>query len=62
MLLRTCLAETDIEKLEDLWRELDERWMLIKHWIDLVPDIEYGECFLLALRVETVHDEHHGDP
>ena len=41
---RTCLAETDIDKLEDLWRELDERWMQIKHWIDIVPDIEYGMC------------------
>ena len=40
---RKCLAETDVDRLEDLWRELDELWMDIKHWIDIVPDIEYGE-------------------
>jgi hypothetical protein len=46
---RTCLAETDIDKLEDLWRELDERWMQIKHWIDIVPDIEYGKWLFAKL-------------
>ncbi len=29
---RTCLAETDIDKLEDVWRILDEKWMRIRYW------------------------------
>lgn len=48
---RTCLAETDIGKLENLWRELDEKWMAIKHWIDIVPDIEYGYGECLRVKV-----------
>lgn len=35
---RDCLAETDVDKLEGLWCELDKRWMRVKHWIDI------GEC------------------
>jgi hypothetical protein len=29
---RACLAETDIDKLEDEWRILDEKWMRIRYW------------------------------
>ncbi|EIE20277.1 hypothetical protein COCSUDRAFT_67562 [Coccomyxa subellipsoidea C-169] len=39
---RTCLAETDIDRLEDEWRILDEKWMRIRYWIQIVHDIEYG--------------------
>ena len=39
---RTCLAEERIERLEGLWTKLDELWMRIKHWVQIVHDIEYG--------------------
>lgn len=28
---RQCLAETDVSKLEDTWRQLDVLWMQIRH-------------------------------
>ena len=49
-----CLAETDVDKLEDMWRELDELWMEIKHWIDIVPDIEYGERLFCLCEQERI--------
>mmetsp|Transcript_20019 Transcript_20019/g.60503 ORF Transcript_20019/g.60503 Transcript_20019/m.60503 type:complete len:574 (-) Transcript_20019:1909-3630(-) len=39
---RDCLAETNVDKLEDAWKELDYRWVRNKYHIDIVHDIEYG--------------------
>ncbi len=39
---RDCLAETDVEKLEAQWTLLDELWMSVRHYIQVVHDIEYG--------------------
>ena len=39
---RACLAEEHVDKLEDMWTELDSLWMRIKHWVQIVHDIEYG--------------------
>eukprot|EP01025_Chloroclados_australasicus_P058244 TRINITY_DN7297_c0_g1_i1.p1 TRINITY_DN7297_c0_g1~~TRINITY_DN7297_c0_g1_i1.p1 ORF type:complete len:634 (+),score=93.26 TRINITY_DN7297_c0_g1_i1:202-1902(+) len=40
-----CLEETDPDKLEQEWTELDIVWLKIKYWIQVVHDIEsgYGE-------------------
>ena len=39
---RSCLAETDIAKLDSMWCTLDEKWMKITYSIQLVHDIEYA--------------------
>eukprot|EP01025_Chloroclados_australasicus_P045610 TRINITY_DN49_c0_g1_i1.p1 TRINITY_DN49_c0_g1~~TRINITY_DN49_c0_g1_i1.p1 ORF type:complete len:916 (-),score=51.99 TRINITY_DN49_c0_g1_i1:206-2953(-) len=46
-----CLEETDIEKLEQLWTQLDIDWMKIKYWIQIVHDIEYGYSEPLRCKV-----------
>lgn len=38
---RSCLAETDIGKLDSVWCTLDEKWMQIRYPIQVVHDIEY---------------------
>lgn len=42
MRLRCCLAETEVGRLEGLWRELDELWVRNKYHIDIVHDIEWA--------------------
>ena len=32
---RSCLAETNVDHLERLWRELDIKWMGIRHWVQV---------------------------
>ena len=44
---RTCLAETDIDKLDSVWCVLDEKWMQIRYPIQIVHDIEYAPANLL---------------
>ena len=39
---RSCLAETDIDKLDSVWCVLDEKWMQIRYPIQVVHDIEYA--------------------
>lgn len=34
-----------VSMLEAQWQLLDEKWMAIKHWIQIVHDIEYGYAF-----------------
>ena len=41
-LCRASLAESDVEKLEAQWMLLDELWMSVRHYIQVVHDIEYG--------------------
>ena len=38
---RSCLAETDVDKLDSQWCVLDEKWMQIRYPIQVVHDIEY---------------------
>ena len=32
---RTALAETAIDKLESEWTEVDQKWMDIRHWVQV---------------------------
>ena len=32
---RTALAETEIDKLESEWTEVDQKWMNIRHWVQV---------------------------
>ena len=39
---RSCLAETDIAKLDSMWCTLDKKWMQLTYSIQIVHDIEYA--------------------
>ena len=32
---RTALSETDVSKLESEWTEVDQKWMDIRHWVQM---------------------------
>lgn len=41
---RTALSETDVSKLESEWTEVDQKWMDIRHWVQM-----YASLFLLNM-------------
>ena len=60
---RACLAEEQVDRLEGLWTQLDALWMRIKHWVQIVHDIEYGygdplRCKVGAACSISIHCRH----
>ena len=56
---RSCLAETEIAKLDSMWCTLDEKWMRITYFIQIVHDIEYAR-FLRKSAIGSSQSHHDG--